>query len=107
MSRALRVYSGRNRPDLTPVYLLFERLTGIVTTVEKLYHHDLAGRVLAERSDPRGDLLLTNSQLALELVRGAGVFEPYAPAVAKAYPEWLRAPDFSWLSFTRGRARPW
>ena len=23
--RELRVYSGRNRPDLTPVYLLFER----------------------------------------------------------------------------------
>jgi len=100
MGKALRIYSGRNRPDLTPVYLLFERLTGVRTTVEKVYHHDAEKRVLAERADPQADLLLTNSQLALELVRETGVFEPYAAPVAKAYPEWLRAPDHSWLSFT-------
>ena len=100
MGRELRIYSGRNRPDLTPVYRLFERLTGITTNVEKVYHHDAEKRIIAERSDPQADLLLTNSQLAVELVRETGVFEPYAPAVARAYPEWLRAPDFSWLSFT-------
>ena len=100
MGKALRIYSGRNRPDLTPVYLLFERLTGVRTTVEKVYHHDAEKRVLAERADPQADLLLTNSQLALELVRETGVFEPYAAPVAKAYPDWLRAPDHSWLSFT-------
>ena len=75
MGKALRIYSGRNRPDLTPVYLLFERLTGVRTTVEKVYHHDAEKRVLAERADPQADLLLTNSQLALELVRETGVFE--------------------------------
>src|SRR5207245_9939127 len=40
------------------------------------------------------------SQLAVELARSTGVFEPYAPAVAKAYPDWLRAPDYGWVSFT-------
>lgn len=100
MGHELKVYSGRNRPDLTPVYLLFQRLTGIETTVEKVYHHDAEKRILAERADPAADVLLTNSQLAVELVRETGVFEPYAAPVAKAYPEWLRAPDFSWLSFT-------
>jgi len=100
MAGELRIYSGRNRPDLTPVYLLFERLTGIKTTVEKVYHHDVEQRIVAERADPQADLLLTNSQLAVELSRGSGIFEPYASPVAKAYPEWLRAPDFAWLSFT-------
>lgn len=100
MARSLKIYSGRNRPDLTPVYLLFQRLTGIETVVEKVYHHDVEKRIAAERADPQADLLLTNSQLAVEVVRETGVFEPYAPAVARAYPDWLRAPDFSWLSFT-------
>src|SRR5437588_1978659 len=100
MARTLKIYSGRNRPDLTPVYTLFERLTGIQTTVEKVYHHDAERRVIDERADPQADLLLTNSQLAVELARPSGIFEPYEAAVAKAYPAWLRAPDFAWLSFT-------
>jgi len=100
MARELRIYSGRNRPELAPVYRLFERLTGIRTMVEKVYHHDAEKRVIAERADPGADLLLTNSQLALEVARGEGVFEPYEAAVAKAYEPWLRAPDYSWLSFT-------
>ena len=100
MSGLLRIYSGRNRPDLAPVYLLFERLSGIETKVEKVYHHDVEKRIAQERADPQADLLLTNSQLAIELARGTGLFEPYAPAVAKAYPDWLRAPDYGWVSFT-------
>ena len=100
MSGLLRIYSGRNRPDLAPVYLLFERLTGIETKIEKVYHHDVERRIAQERADPQADLLLTNSQLAVELARGTGMFEPYAPAVAKAYPDWLRAPDYGWVSFT-------
>jgi iron(III) transport system substrate-binding protein len=98
--RKLVVYSGRNRPDLAPVYKLFEASTGTAVEVAKVYHHDVGERVVEERSDPHADVLLTNSQLALERIRGAGVFEPYAPQVARDYEEWLRAPDFAWLSFT-------
>jgi iron(III) transport system substrate-binding protein len=98
--RKLVVYSGRNRPDLTPVYHLFEALTCTAVEVAKVYHHDVGERVVAEREDPQADVLLTNSQLALEQIRDAGVFEPYAPQVARDYEEWLRAPDFAWLSFT-------
>src|SRR5207245_10472397 len=98
LAGSLRIYSGRNRPHLTPVYLLFERLTGIKTTVEKVYHHDVEQRIVAERADPQADLLLTNSQLAVELSRGSGIFEPYASPVSQAYTEWLRAPHFAWPS---------
>ena len=76
MARTLKIYSGRNRPDLAAVYTLFERLTGIQTTVEKVYHHDAERRVIDERADPQADLLLTNSQLAVELARPSGIFEP-------------------------------
>jgi iron(III) transport system substrate-binding protein len=100
MHRELVVYSGRNRPDLSPIYSLFEKLTDTHVTVEKVYHLDAEQRVIDERHDPRADILLTNSQLALEVVRGAGIFEPYDAPVAREYDAWLRAPDYRWLSFT-------
>jgi iron(III) transport system substrate-binding protein len=98
--RCLRVYSGRNRPDLTPIYRLFEGLTDTKVEVEMVYHLDVERRLIAERSDPRADVLVTNSQVAVESVRGTGIFEPYRAEVARSYDEWLRAPDYAWLSFT-------
>jgi iron(III) transport system substrate-binding protein len=100
MSSALTIYSGRNRPDLTPAYRLFEQLTGTTVRVEKVYHHNVGERILSERNEPRADLLLTNSQLAIEALRPHGVFDPYEASVARAYDAWLRAEDYSWLSFT-------
>jgi iron(III) transport system substrate-binding protein len=96
----LRVYSGRNRPDLTPIYRLFEGLTDTRVEVEMVYHLDVERRLIEERSDPRADVLVTNSQVAVEAVRDTGIFEPYPAEVARGYGEWLRAPDYSWLSFT-------
>jgi len=98
--RVLRVYSGRNRPDLTPIYRLFEGLTDVKVEVEMIYHLDVERRLIAERGDPRADVLVTNSQVAVEAVRESGIFEPYGSEVARGYAEWLRAPDFSWLSFS-------
>src|SRR5260221_8082534 len=97
---ALRVYSGRNRPDLTPIYRLFEGLTDTDVEVEMIYHLDVEQRLLKERDDPRADVLITNSQVAVEAVRAEGIFEPYRAEVARGYDDWLRAPDYSWLSFT-------
>ena len=99
MGGPLRVYSGRNRPDLTPIYRLFEGLTDTKVAVEMIYHLDVERRLIQERDDPRADVLVTNSQVAVEVVRGTGIFEPYAAEVAREYDEWLRAPDYSWLSF--------
>ena len=100
MGATLRVYSGRNRPDLGPIYRLFESLTDIAVEVEMVYHLDVERRLIGERDDPRADVLVTNSQVAVEAVRGTGIFEPYRAEVARGYEEWLRAPDYSWLSFT-------
>src|SRR6266852_6869447 len=100
MTKSLKIYSGRNRPDLAPVYRLFERLTDTSVEVEQVYHWDVESRVVDERADPRADILLTNSQLALQLIHDAGVFEPYRAPVAVAYPDWLREADYSWVSFT-------
>jgi len=98
--RTLRVYSGRNRPDLTPIYRLFEGYADTKVEVEMIYHLDVERRLEAERDDPRADVLVTNSQVAVEAVRESGIFDPYRADVAQGYDEWLRASDYSWLSFT-------
>jgi len=98
--RVLRIYSGRNRPDLTPIYRLFEGLTDVKVEVDMIYHLDVEKRLLEERADPRADVLVTNSQVAVEAVRDSGIFDPYRAEVARGYDEWLRAPDYTWLSFT-------
>jgi iron(III) transport system substrate-binding protein len=100
MNRVLRVYSGRNRPPLAPVYRMFTELTGIAVEVMRVSHHEVCDRVVAERNDPQADLLITNTQVKPELVRASGVFAPYAAPVARDLAPWLRADDFSWLSFT-------
>lgn len=100
MERKLRIYSGRNRPDLTPIYRLFKGLTEIDVEVEMIYHLDVERRLLEERSEPQADVLLTNSQVAVEAVRHTGIFEPYPTEAARSYEEWLRAPDYAWLSFS-------
>ena len=100
MGGRLRVYSGRNRPDLTPIYRLFEGLTDTKVEVEMIYHLDVERRLIDERDDPKADVLVTNSQVAVEAVRDTDIFEPYRAEVARGYDEWLRAPDYSWLSFT-------
>jgi hypothetical protein len=46
LRRALVVYSGRNRPDLTPIYRLFERLTDTAVTVVRVYHLHAEQRVI-------------------------------------------------------------
>ena len=93
------MYSGRNRPDLTPIYRLFEGLTDAKVEVEMVYHLDVERRLIEERDEPRADVLVTNSQVAVEAVRGTGIFEPYPAEVARSYDDWLRAPDYSWLGF--------
>jgi len=91
MGGRLRVYSGRNRPDLTPIYRLFEGLTDTKVEVEMIYHLDVERRLIDERDDPKAEVLVTNSQVAVEAVRDTDIFEPYRAEVARGYDEWLRA----------------
>lgn len=98
--REVLVRSGRNRPDLTPVYAHFEQATGIRVVVEKVYHRDVGARTLEEAGRPHADVLLTNSRIAIEELRGHGVFEPVRTAVAEALDADLRAEDFGWVAFT-------
>jgi len=79
---------------------MWEQLTGMRIDLIKMSHFDVMPRIVAERNDPQADLMVTNTMVEPEIVRGSGVFDPYRASVAQEYPEWLRAPDYSWLSFS-------
>jgi iron(III) transport system substrate-binding protein len=99
-SKVLKIYSGRTKPDLSPVYMIWEELTGMRIDLTVMSHFDVMARIVAERSDPQADLMVTNTNVEPEIARASGVFDPYKAPVAQEYPDWLRAPDYSWMSFT-------
>src|SRR5258706_11015227 len=99
-SKVLKILSGRNRPDLTPVYKMWEQLTGMKIDLTKISHLDAMEKLIAQKGDPQYDLMITNTMAEPEIARAAGIFEPYRAKVATEYAEWLRAPDYSWLSIT-------
>jgi ABC-type Fe3+ transport system substrate-binding protein len=99
-SKVLKVLSGRNRPDLTPVYKMWEQLSGMKVDLTKISHLDAMERLISQKNDPQYDLMITNTNAEPEIVRESGVFEPYRAKVATQYADWLRAPDYSWLSIS-------
>jgi iron(III) transport system substrate-binding protein len=99
-SKVLKILSGRNRPDLTPVYKMWEQLSGMKVDLTKISHLDAMERLVSQKNDPQYDLMVTNTNAEPEIVRESGVFDPYRAKVATQYAEWLRAPDYSWLSIS-------
>lgn len=99
-SKVLKVLSGRNRPDLTPVYKMWEQLSGMKVDFTRVSHLDAMDRLIHEKNDPQFDLMVTNTMAEPEIARPAGIFEPYRAKVATQYADWLRAPDYGWMAIT-------
>jgi iron(III) transport system substrate-binding protein len=98
--KVLKVLSGRNRPDMTPVYKMWEQMSGMKVDFTRVSHLDAMDRLIHEKNDPQFDLMITNTMAEPEIARSAGIFEPYRPKVATEYAEWLRAPDYGWMAIT-------
>jgi iron(III) transport system substrate-binding protein len=99
-SKVLKILSGRNRPDLTPVYKMWEQLTGMKVDLTKISHLDAMEKLISQKGDPQYDLMVTNTMAEPEIARASGIFDPYRAKVATQYADWLRAPDYTWLSIS-------
>ena len=99
-SKVLKVLSGRNRPDLTPVYKMWEQLTGMKVDLTKVSHLDTMERLVLEKGDPQFDLMVTNTMAEPEIARASGDLRAVPREGRDQYADWLRAPDYSWLSIT-------
>src|SRR5258706_5251171 len=79
---------------------MWEQLLGMKVDLTKISHLDAMERLVSQKNDPQYDLMITNTNAEPEIVRESGVFNPYLAKVATQYAEWLRAPDYSWLSIS-------
>jgi iron(III) transport system substrate-binding protein len=101
---SLTVYSARKEELLQPAIEAFQQETGIKVTLLTGKSGELARRIEIEKSDPRGDLFIGTTAGVTELLRRAGLLEPYLSPYAKELAGEFRAPDGSWVGIT-GRVR--
>jgi iron(III) transport system substrate-binding protein len=99
-AKVLKILSGRNRPDLTPVYRMWEQLSGMRIDLTKVSHLDAMDLLIKQKTDPQFDMMVTNTMVEPEIARPEGIFEPYKAKVATEYDSWLRAPDYSWMAIS-------
>src|SRR5258706_5322177 len=67
-SKVLKVLSGRNRPDLTPVYKMWEQLSGMKVDLTKISHLDAMERLISQKNEPQYDLMITNTNAEPQIV---------------------------------------
>ena len=106
-SKVLKILSGRNRPDLTPVYKMWEQLTGMRVDLEKISHLDAMDKLIHQKNDPQYDLMVTNTMAEPEIARPAGISSRTAPRSRRNTPNGCaRRTTVGWPS-PRGRAPRW
>ena len=94
----LLVYTAVEPEFLTVYKDAFEKLH---PDIDITYVRDSAGpitaRLLAEKNNPKADVILGLSAISLEKLRSAGLLTPYQPINGDAINPKMRAPDFSWF----------
>jgi len=66
---------GAIAPDLTPVYKMWEQLTGMSVDLTKISHLDVMDKLRPRRrAIPQYDLMVTNTMAEPEIARSAGIF---------------------------------
>lgn len=86
-------------PEFLPLYKeAFEKEN---PDIEITYIRDSAGpisaRLMAEKDNPKADVILGLSAIALERLNQAGLLDSYSPRNASAINSKMRARDFSWF----------
>ena len=99
-TKELVIYTGRRENLVQPVIDAFEQQTGIKVSLVAGSATEMATRVLEEKSNPKGDIYISNDAGSLEKLRAEKVVEAYtSPNLAKV-PADLKAPDNTWHAVT-------
>lgn len=102
-SNEVIVYVSEDRVFAQPVLLDFERRTGI--DVKEVYEAEqtgptgLAGRLLAEKDQPRADVFWSREPVCSIALQRDGVFEPYPAPNAILIPSMFKDPQGYWIGF--------
>lgn len=97
--QALQIYSIIHEEETTALTNLFTKKTGIPVLFLRASTGELVNRVIAEKDNPKADILFggaTNYHIQAD---EAGALEPYLSPNAAVVPEYALAKDSTWTGF--------
>lgn len=81
-----------------PMFEEFQKATGIQVNFVRFSSGEALARVIAEKSNPRVDVLFGGPVETFTAGMKEGVFEPYKPATFASLPEMFKDPDGYWTA---------
>lgn len=97
--KELNVYSIIHDEETAALCELFTKKTGIKVSYLRATTGELVNRVIAEKNDPKADVLLGGGSSYHIQASKAGALEAYVPAVADSLPSYAKSPDGTWTGF--------
>ncbi|OPJ56288.1 extracellular solute-binding protein [Alkalithermobacter paradoxus] len=96
-SKKLVIYSGRKEQFVLPLIEKFEKETGIKVELLSGKSSQYAQKIIEERNNPQGDLLIANDAGVMEYLRLQGVLASNNSESLKQIPANFKAEDGSWV----------
>lgn len=98
-SQELNVYSIIHDEETAALCSLFEEKTGIHVNYLRATTGELVNRVIAEKDDPKADVLLGGGSSYHIQADKAGALEKYTPAIADKLPAYAKSSNGTWTGF--------
>lgn len=100
-SGELVVYTSRSEALIKPAVASFNAVYPNVTVrILTGGNGELAAKILEERGNPRGDVLINTDTLTMESLAEQAAFEANASSAVMGVPAAYRAPDGNWVALT-------
>lgn len=96
---SLKVYSIIHDEETAALCNLFTKETGIKVEYLRATTGELVNRVIAEKDNPKADVLLGGGASYHILASEAGALEYYVPSIAYNFPSYARSSDGTWTGF--------
>ncbi|MGI5058344.1 ABC transporter substrate-binding protein [Treponema pectinovorum] len=97
--KELKVYSIIHDEETEALCNLFTKETGIKVQYLRATTGELVNRVIAEKNDPKADVLLGGGSSYHIQAANAGALGYYVPSIAKNFPAYSRSSDGTWTGF--------
>lgn len=95
----LHIYSIIHEEETQALCDLFKKQTGITATYLRATTGELVNRIIAEKDNPKADILLGGATSYHIQAAKAGALEPYASPLAENVPAFARSEDGSYTGF--------
>lgn len=95
----LNVYSIIHDEETAALCSLFTEQTGIKVNYLRATTGELVNRVIAEKDDPKADVLLGGGSAYHIQASEAGALDVYVPKIAEKLPDYAKSSDGTWTGF--------